>query len=105
MDYIKQEFLGSGDLVYTTIRDTFDGQLRNKRKITAGKLEIAVQEYSKLKGYEVENGVIGKRDKGKFKEIRKSMLDKITATVQESVKAIYVIDSEGKIVGLNKLSE
>ena len=104
-DYIKQEFLGSGDLVYTTIRDVFDGQLRNKRKVTAGKLEIAVQEYSKLKGYEVENGVIGKKSKGEFKEIRKSMLDKITVIVQESIKAIYVIDNEGKIVGLNKLSE
>ena len=33
------------------------------------------------------------------------MLDKITVIVQESIKAIYVIDNEGKIVGLNKLSE
>lgn len=100
--YAKDEFKGIGDTVYSLIREMFDCSFRKNRKITDEELNVAVEEYCKTKGYEVNNQGIGKfTDDKKFKKISSKILSRYLEDVKVSIEDIYNIKNN-KIVGLKK---
>ena len=100
--YMKDEFKGIGDTVYSLIREMFDCSFRKNRKITDEDLNVAVEEYCKTKGYEVNSQGIGKfTDDKKFKKISSKILNRYLEDVKVSIEDIYNIKNN-KIVGLKK---
>lgn len=100
--YMKDEFKGIGDIVYSLIREMFDCSFRKNRKITDEDLNVAVEEYCKTKGYEVNSQGIGKfTDDKKFKKISSKILNRYLEDVKVSIEDIYNIKNN-KIVGLKK---
>ena len=100
--YVKDEFKGIGDTIYSLIREMFDYSFRKNRKITDEDLNVAVEEYCKTKGYEVTSQGIGKfTDDKKFKKISSKILNRYLEDVKVSIKDIYNIENN-KIVGLKK---
>ena len=100
--YVKDEFKGIGDTIYSLIREMFDYSFRKNRKITDEDLNVAVEEYCKTKGYEVTSQGIGKfTDDKKFKKISSKILNRYLEDVKVSIEDIYNIENN-KIVGLKK---
>lgn len=100
--YFKDEFKGNGDMIYALIREVFDNIYRRKKEITNNDYYILLEEYCKLKGYEVTSEGIGKtKENGKFKKISNSILVNYSDKIERSSAYIYNIEGN-KIVGLNK---
>ena len=100
--YVKDEFKGIGDTIYSLIREMFDYSFRKNRKITDEDLNVAVEEYCKTKGYEVTSQGIGKfTDDKKFKKISSKILNRYLEDVKVSIEDIYNIENN-KIVSLKK---